>query len=49
LTVVINFIILALIIFMIVRYATKAMAKRDEDAGPSEIDLLTEIRDNLKK
>ncbi|MEO9633629.1 MAG: large conductance mechanosensitive channel protein MscL [Parasphingorhabdus sp.] len=50
LTVVINFIILAFIIFMIVRYASKAMAKEEvEDTGPSEIDLLTEIRDSLKK
>ncbi|GAA0471962.1 large conductance mechanosensitive channel protein MscL [Parasphingorhabdus litoris] len=52
LTVVINFIILAFIIFMIVRYANKVMAKKEEeeaDSGPSEIDLLTEIRDSLKK
>lgn len=51
LTVVINFIILAFAIFMIVRFATKAMAKKEEEApaGPSEVDLLTEIRDALKK
>lgn len=49
LTVVINFVILAFIIFMIVRYANKMMTAKEEDAGPSEIDLLTEIRDNLKK
>lgn len=50
LTVVINFVILAFIIFMIVRYANKVMKKaEEEDSGPSEIDLLTEIRDNLKK
>ncbi|QJB70530.1 large conductance mechanosensitive channel protein MscL [Parasphingorhabdus halotolerans] len=50
LTVVINFVILAFIIFMIVRYANKVMKKAEEaDAGPSEIDLLTEIRDELKK
>ncbi len=50
LTVVINFIILAFIIFMIVRYANKVMAKKEEaPSGPSEIDLLTEIRDSLKK
>ena len=52
LTVVINFIILAFIIFMIVRYANKVMKKAEEEAadpGPSEIDLLTEIRDSLKK
>ncbi|ASK88116.1 large conductance mechanosensitive channel protein MscL [Sphingorhabdus sp. SMR4y] len=52
LTVVINFIILAFIIFMIVRYANKVMKKAEEEApapGPSEIDLLKEIRDSLKK
>lgn len=50
LTVVINFVILAFIIFMIVRSANKLMKKADEaPAGPSEIDLLTEIRDSLKK
>src|SRR6476619_3801694 len=38
LTVVINFLILAFIIFLLVRYATKAMKKPDEaPAGPSEI------------
>jgi large conductance mechanosensitive channel len=52
LTVVINFVILAFIIFIIVRYANKLMAKQEVEAppaGPSEIDLLTEIRDSLKK
>jgi large conductance mechanosensitive channel len=49
LTIVINFIILAFVIFMLVRYASKVMAEAEEDAGPSEVDLLTEIRDNLKK
>ncbi len=50
LTVVINFVILAFIIFMIVRAANKAMPKEEAaPAGPSEIDLLTDIRDSLKK
>ncbi len=54
LTAVINFVILAFIIFLLVRYAKKVMAefeekKDDAPAGPSEIDLLTEIRDELKK
>lgn len=50
LTVVINFIILAFIIFMLVRTATKSMKKaEDAPAGPSEVDLLTEIRDELRK
>jgi large conductance mechanosensitive channel len=49
-TVVINFLILAFIIFLLVRVATKAMRKREEaPGGPSEVELLTEIRDELRK
>ena len=49
-TVVINFLILAFIIFLLVRYANKLMKKgEDAPAGPTEVDLLTEIRDQLKK
>ena len=56
-TAVINFVILAFIIFLLVRYAAKVTAqfeKKEEEAaptptGPTEIDLLTEIRDALKK
>ena len=56
-TSVINFVILAFIIFLLVRYANKAKAKfekpaeevAEEPAGPTEIELLTEIRDALKK
>jgi large conductance mechanosensitive channel len=49
-TVLINFLILAFIIFLLVRQANKIIRKRDEaPAGPSEIDLLTEIRDELRK
>lgn len=49
-TTVINFMILAFVIFLLVRYANKAMRKGpDAPAGPSEVDLLTEIRDELKK
>jgi len=54
LTAIINFLILAFIIFLLVRYAKKVMAEFEEKeeevpAGPSEIDLLTEIRDELKR
>ena len=50
LTAVLNFVILAFIIFLLVRYAKKVMAKKEEaPAGPSEVDLLTEIRDELRK
>jgi large conductance mechanosensitive channel len=49
-TVVINFIILAFIIFLLIRSANKMMKKAEEaPAGPSEVDLLTEIRDELKR
>ena len=56
---IINFLIIAFVVFMLVRYVNKvkdATAKAEEEApaeeapaGPSEIDLLTEIRDALAK
>lgn len=54
---VINFVILAAIIFLLVRYATRIttqFAKQEDEAvpgpvGPTEVELLTEIRDALKK
>ena len=54
---VINFLILAFIIFLLVRYTMKVMEQMqkkeepapEEPAGPTEIELLTEIRDSLKK
>lgn len=49
-TAVVNFLILAFIIFLLVRYANKIMPKKEEaPAGPTEIELLTEIRDALRK
>ena len=48
-TAVINFLILAFVIFLLVRTANKLMKRQVEAAGPTEIDLLTEIRDELKK
>ena len=48
-TAVINFLILAFVIFLLVRWANRLMKKQDEVAGPTEIDLLTEIRDELKR
>jgi len=51
LTAVINFVILALVIFLLVRTTNRLIAKKEEAApsGPSEIDLLAEIRDELRK
>ena len=48
-TEVINFLILAFVIFMIVRSANKAMKRGADDATPEDILLLREIRDGLKK
>jgi large conductance mechanosensitive channel len=50
----INFIILAFVIFMIVKTVNNAkkamdMEKEEAPAGPSDNDLLVEIRDALKK
>lgn len=51
---VISFIIIAFIVFLMVRaYNNFKRSKQEEaeaeDTGPSEIELLTEIRDSLKK
>ena len=49
-TAVINFLILAFVIFLLVRAVNRAVRKgADAPAGPSEVDLLTEIRDELRK
>ena len=50
-TALINFVIMAFVIFLIVRQANKVLTKPEAaaPAGPSEVDLLTEIRDALKK
>lgn len=55
-TAIVNFVILAFIIFMLVRTANKIMenAKKEEEAaapppGPSETDLLKDILEELKK
>ena len=49
-TAIINFLILAFVIFLLVRQANKMMPKEEEaPAGPSEVELLTEIRDLLRK
>ena len=54
---IINFLIIAFVVFMLVRYVNKVKdaAAKDEEpsveapAGPTELDLLAEIRDALAK
>lgn len=52
-TAVIKFLILAFVIFLIIRQANRFLGRNEKEeaapSGPSEIDLLTEIRDALKK
>jgi large conductance mechanosensitive channel len=49
-TVLINFLILAFVIFLLVRSANRMVRKAEEaPAGPTEAELLTEIRDELRK
>ena len=37
------------VIFLMVRQANRLIGKKEEVAGPTEVELLTEIRDALKK
>lgn len=49
-TVLINFLILAFIIFLLIRTANRLVRRApDAPAGPSEVELLTEIRDELRR
>jgi len=53
-TALINFLILAFIIFLLVRFVKKVVEEAEgkgepSSAGPSEVDLLTEIRDELRR
>ena len=49
-TVLINFLILAFIIFLMVRWANRVMRRSvDAPSGPTETELLAEIRDELRR
>ena len=48
-TQVVNFLILAWIIFLIVKAANRMSPPAEAPSGPSEIELLAEIRDELRK
>ena len=50
---IINFLIIAFVVFLLVKAVNNMKAKEEEapaaDPGPSELDILLEIRDSLKK
>ncbi len=47
-TAIVNFLIIALFCFFVIRAYNSMTAPDEEDAGPTEIELLTEIRDALR-
>ena len=47
-TAIVNFLIIALVCFAIVKAYNAMKGPVDEDDGPSEVDLLMEIRDELR-
>ena len=48
-TAIVNFVIVAFVCFLIVKaYNSMQEPEAEEDAGPSETDLLIEIRDQLR-
>ena len=54
LTALLNFLILAFIIFLLVRFVKRVTVEFEDKPeaapqGPSEVDLLTEIRDELRR
>lgn len=44
---VISFVAISFVIFLMVKAYNQMNEKTEEESGPSEVDLLTEIRDNL--
>ena len=48
-SVIFNFVILAFVIFQLVKFANRMNPPAAAPAGPSEVELLTEIRDSLRK
>ncbi len=46
---IIAFVLISLVIFMLVKAYNNMTKKTEEEDGPSEVDLLTEIRDSLAK
>lgn len=48
-TAIVSFLAVAAVVFMMVKAYNNATSASDEDAGPSDIDLLTQIRDSLAK
>ena len=48
LTLIINFLIIAFVCFLVVKAYNSTRTAEEADAGPTEVELLTEIRDALR-
>ena len=48
LTLIVNFVIIAFVCFLVVKAYNKMKKPDDAESGPSEVELLTEIRDALR-
>ena len=48
-TAIVSFLSVALVLFFLVKAYNRMVDQKDEEAGPSEVDLLTEIRDSLSR
>ncbi len=48
-TTLLNFLIVAFVLFLVVKAYNRAFPKKEAAAGPTEIELLTEIRDELRQ
>jgi large conductance mechanosensitive channel len=48
-TALVQFLVVALVCFLIVKGVNSMKKNKDEEAGPSEVDLLVEIRDELRR
>jgi large conductance mechanosensitive channel len=49
LTTLLNFLIVAFVLFLVIKAYNRAFPRKDDPAGPTEIELLTEIRDALRQ
>jgi large conductance mechanosensitive channel len=45
----ISFLITAFVLFLVVKAYNRAFPKEEEPAGPTEVELLTEVRDELRR
>jgi large conductance mechanosensitive channel len=44
----ISFVIVAFVLFLVIKAYNRTFPKKEEEAGPTEIELLTQIRDELR-